>query len=374
MRLSLAGCFVVCLACIASTSSQAHAQRHRAVVPGTGTKIDYVGDDFEGEGWNFIHNHPKSSREQDDRVRSPRGSATNGRWNEGPERGQPDQIQIVDTPAGGLAGSNKALMLRTLRSGIPGYNSRDVQQDDLIANLPNRLGGSIPVGETPSFVVRVYLPPAEQWENRSGPHFGIRGSTTTMTTEQKSFGLFGSRSETKAEPYWPGMWIHFRSETSRKNEKDSAYIAIRGDHMGRDYRAKEIEQFGWWTFGMSFTPDGSVHYYAKPGIEDLTAADHLDSKYPYSYHARSFRTFFFNSCNYNDGKTWSTPFIIDDPTLYVVNSRRVESIVARKKVAEEKRIAAQKRMEERRAAAKQKAQEKWAAAQARKQQGRTNRK
>ncbi|MEQ8837064.1 MAG: hypothetical protein RID07_09710, partial [Lacipirellulaceae bacterium] len=184
MRLSLAGCFVVCLACIASTSSQAHAQRHRAVVPGTGTKIDYVGDDFEGEGWNFIHNHPKSSREQDDRVRSPRGSATNGRWNEGPERGQPDQIQIVDTPAGGLAGSNKALMLRTLRSGIPGYNSRDVQQDDLIANLPNRLGGSIPVGETPSFVVRVYLPPAEQWENRSGPHFGIRGSTTTMTTEQ----------------------------------------------------------------------------------------------------------------------------------------------------------------------------------------------
>ncbi|MEQ8839183.1 MAG: hypothetical protein RID07_20425, partial [Lacipirellulaceae bacterium] len=139
-------------------------------------------------------------------------------------------------------------------------------------------------------------------------------------------------------------------------------------------RAKEIEQFGWWTFGMSFTPDGSVHYYAKPGIEDLTAADHLDSKYPYSYHARSFRTFFFNSCNYNDGKTWSTPFIIDDPTLYVVNSRRVESIVARKKVAEEKRIAAQKWMEERRAAAKQKAQEKWAAAQALKQQGRTNRK
>ena len=23
----------------------------------------------------------------------------------------------------------------------------------------------------------------------------------------------------------------------------------------------EIEQFGWWTLGMSFSPDGAVHYY-----------------------------------------------------------------------------------------------------------------
>ena len=32
-------------------------------VPGVGTKIDYVGDDFEADEWKFIHNMPKSSRE-----------------------------------------------------------------------------------------------------------------------------------------------------------------------------------------------------------------------------------------------------------------------------------------------------------------------
>ena len=145
------------------------AQGSRAVVPGTGTLIEYASDDFEEAQWDFIHRHPKSSREQDQRLRSPTGRSTNDRWIEGPERGQPDLIKVVPTPPGGLEGSKQALMLRTLNSGIPGYISRDTQQDDIVFNTIKRLRGTIPVGETPSFTVRVYLPPADQWENRTGP-------------------------------------------------------------------------------------------------------------------------------------------------------------------------------------------------------------
>ncbi len=304
----------------------------RAFVPGTGTRIDYVSDDFEGTDWRFVQNLPKSSRENDDQVRSPTGYSVNGLWHEGPERGHPDSMQVVPTPEGGLEGSTQALLIRTLNSGVPGSRSYDVQQDDLIANCISRLGGTISISEMPSVVVRVYLPPADQWENRSGPQFGFRASVSTMATEKKSFLFFGSRTETTNEPYWPGMWINFRSKTSRRVKEDSAFLTIRAGTNGRDFRALNIpaDQFGWWTLGMSFTADGMVHYYAHAGVEDLQAEDHLASKFPYNYEAQRFRTYFFDACNKNDGKTWSTPFVIDDPQLYLVNASRVTSIVARK--------------------------------------------
>lgn len=313
----------------------------RPVVPGTGTWINYVGDDFEDTSWDFVHNHPKSSREEDERLRAPTGRSTNGRWFEGPERGQPDLMQIVETPAGGLEGSNYALLVRTLKSGIPGRRSFEVEQDDIVVNCVSRLSGNIPVSETPNFVVRVYLPPWDAWENRSGPHFGIRGTAKSQVTkarEQTSTtgGLF-RRSQTRMvtstewEPYWPGMWIHFRSETSRNVQQDSAFLKVRGNRLGHDFKVRELEDYGWWTFGMSFTPEGMVHYYASPGVDDLTEEDFLTSQYPYSYRAQRFDTLFFNICNRDDGKTWSTPFVIDDPQLYLVNARRVASIVNRKR-------------------------------------------
>ncbi len=328
----------LCLAALLLISSQT-SYGARPVVPGTGTWIDYVGDDFEDTSWDFIHNHPKSSREQDERLRSPTGRSTNGRWFEGPERGHPDLMQLVETPAGGLEGSNYALLVRTLKSGIPGRHSFGVEQDDLIVNCASRLNGTIPVSETPNFVARVYLPPWDEWENRSGPHFGIRGTAKSQVTrarEKTSTGGLFRRSQsrmvtaTEWESYWPGIWIHFRSETSRNVEKDSAFLKVRGNGRGRDFEVRELEVYGWWTFGMSFTPDGMVHYYASPGVDDLTSADYLTSQYPYSYRAQRFSTLFFDICNRDDGKTWSTPFVIDDTRLYLVNAQRVNSIVIRK--------------------------------------------
>lgn len=308
-------------------------------VPGTGTKIDYVGDNFEESNWRFVHNMPKSSRELNERTYGPMAYSVNRRWAEGPERGQPDLVKVIPTPPGGLAGSTQALQISTLRSGVPGVNTNDVQQDDLIMNIAARIGTLIRAEEMPNCVVRVYLPEHSLWENRSGPHFGIRLGVRT-TAEKPREGLFAFGKSMQNEPYWPGIWIHFRSETSRGVKQDSAFLKIRSNTRGGDFPVKEIplEQFGWWTFGMSVSADGRIHYFGKPGIEDLTREDHLTSQLPYGYQAERVNSFFFNICNQNNGRTWSTPFVIDDPALYVISSARVEQIVNRK-VQSQKRKA-----------------------------------
>jgi hypothetical protein len=315
-----------------SASGQSPLYRSQSIpVPGTGKQIDYVGDDFEEADWRFVHNMPKSSREQNERTYGPMGYSVNGRWSEGPERGQPDLLKVIPTPPNGLAGSKQALQITTMRSGIPGSYSYDVQQDDLILNISPRIGSTIRASELPNCVVRVYLPSPELWENRSGPHFGIRLGLRT-TAEKPREGLFAIGTKMQTEPYWPGIWIHFQSETSRGVEVDAALLKVRGNQRGGDFEVKEIpvEQFGWWTFGMSVTGDGAVHYFARPGVEDLTMADHLTSQFPYGYQAERLNSFFFNICNRNDGRTWSTPFVIDDPQVFLIHSSRIDQLVDRK--------------------------------------------
>jgi hypothetical protein len=84
-----------------------------------------------------------------------------------------------------------------------------------------------------------------------------------------------------------------------------------------------------------------VHFYASPGVDDLTAEDYLTSQFPYGFQARQFRTYFFDVCNNNNGRTWSTPFVIDDPKLFVMNPARINSIVQRKE-AQAAQMAARK--------------------------------
>ena len=297
------------------------------IVPGTGQQLTQVGDNFEDTNWGFVHNFPKSSEEQDEQKRFPTGKSTNGRWYEGIKRGQPDFMRVVPTPEGGLSGSQYSLLMRTLHSGIPGRLSNEMQQDDLVINCQGRLPSSIAVSQSPSAVVRVYLPPFDEWEDRTGPTLGVRLALETHTwkePDEKSSGFLRRRSKQfLQEIYWPGMFIQFRSKSSRQYNEDSAYFTIRGNARGADIRGPEITTTGWWTLGISCSPDGQVHYYASPGVDDLTANDYITSQYPYGYHAERFRTMFFNVCNRDDGSTWSTPWIIDDPSIYIGSTGQV---------------------------------------------------
>ncbi|REK19636.1 MAG: hypothetical protein DWQ37_00390 [Planctomycetota bacterium] len=300
----------------------AHAQ---FVIPGTGQKVTAVGDDFEDPEWSYIFNLPKSSEENDEQRRFPSGQSSNGRWFEGLKRGQPDVIKRVPTPEGGLAGSEGALLMVSRQTGIPGRYSHQMQQDDFIVNVRSRVRGAIPVSRSPSVVVRVYLPPWEEWEERTGPSFGFRAACLTHKNEKKKrSGFFGgTTSKRVSETYWPGMFIQF-NRGDGDERPDSAVLIVRGGSRGHDFRGPKIEETGWWTLGMSFTPNGAVHYFARPGVEDLTASDHISSQYPYSYRCEHLDTFFFNVCSGDNGH-WSTPWIIDNAELYISGSYATRS-------------------------------------------------
>lgn len=287
----------------------------RVVVPGTGRKIDSVGDDFEDEQWTYNFRMPKSSENIDKNRRGPFGRAANNRWYEGSKRGDPDVVKRVATPKGGLAGSHGALLLKSLHTGVPGRNSYKLQQDDFICNIHEKIGTTA-VSREPSCVVRVFLPPVDSWENRTGPHFAFRIALET-TVQKPRKGILPIGNSKENEIYWPGMFIEFESKHDGRREHDYAWLRIRGDRLGHDFKGMQITRAGWWTLGMSVSSDGAVHYFARPGVGDLTRKDHITSQVPYSFRAERFRTFFFNVCNGDDGKTWSTDWIIDDPSFYI---------------------------------------------------------
>ena len=284
------------------------------LVPGTGALVKGIGDDFEDENWKWNYNHPKSSEEQDKRMRGPMGWSVNGRWFEGPKRGTPDVVKRIELPAPGLEGSTHGLLIASLHAGIPGRVTYEMQQDDLIYNMQKVTGRGISVADSPSVVTRVYMPPFEQWEKRNGPTFGFRAGCYTHAIitgkDHPDKGRFG------LEEYWPGMFVCFEPANAKRKTEDSAYLRIRGGRNGGEIRGPKIDQTGWWTLGLSFSPDGMVHYFAKPGVEELTMDDHITSQYPYGYRTELLKTFFFNVCTRDDGKTWSTPWVIDDPKVY----------------------------------------------------------
>lgn len=276
------------------------------VVPGTGDFLKDCCDDFENEKWSYKYNLPKSSYEQDESQRGPGGMSNNGLWHEGGKRGTPDIVKRVLTPPGGIEGSTGALMFQTKNSGVPGTYSNSQMQDDLLMMCNRRLGRSISPAWQPQCTVRVYLPEWEKWEQRNGPSFGMRADCK------------GKNPDGSIEDYWPGMFILYHKKTNKEGDSTYAQLTVRGDRMGHDVRSLKFEDPGWVTLGMSFTPDGQIHYYGHEGIADLTADDFLMSSFPYSMKCTTFNNFFFNVANWDTGHTWSTPWVIDDPKIYVI--------------------------------------------------------
>jgi hypothetical protein len=286
----------------------------QVIIPGTGKRVAEVGDDFEDPKWTYIANLPKSSEENDGQARLPGGVSSNGRWFEPQKRGAPDVVKRVETPPDGIPGSKGSMLMKTLFSGVPDRPSFKPQQDDFVANVVSKIG-QMSVSRSPSVVTRVYLPPFDQWEKRTGNSFGFRAAV--LTTVTKSTGRFFGGMTRSSETYWPGMFIWFNSKADGQHKEDSARFLIRSDEMGHDIWGPEIKQVGWWTLGMSFGPDGKVNYFIKPGVEDLTAKDYVATRTPYSYHAERVETFFYDLINMDDGKSWSTEWIVDDPGLYI---------------------------------------------------------
>ena len=113
------------------------------------------------------------------------------------------------------------------------------------------------------------------------------------------------------------FWL-FRKANGKSIPEDFAQLTIRSGPRGNDIRSLKAMEPGWWTMGMSFTPDGQVHYYASPGVDDLTSDDFLASYFPYGNRCLSFNNFFFNVANLDNGRSLSTRWVIDDPKIFVI--------------------------------------------------------
>ncbi|MBX3423958.1 MAG: hypothetical protein KF752_20565 [Pirellulaceae bacterium] len=284
-------------------------------VPGHGVELDNVGDDFEDPNWKYIFNEPKSTEENNEQQNLPLGKSANGRWFEGAKRGQPDVVERIDTPPGGLPGSLGSLLLQSLHTGIPNRPSHKMQQEDFILNIQYRTGGTIPISKNPSVTTRVYMPPIDQWDRRSGTHFTFRVALETTKTVPGKILVFTTKKEN--EVYWPGLFVCLEPKELTKRAEDRIFFRIRSNGNGGDMPGPEITTLGWWTMGLAVSANGAVHYYAKPGVEDLTAEDHIATQYPYGYRAERFRSAFFNVVNGDNGRDWTAPWIIDDTRVYL---------------------------------------------------------
>lgn len=284
------------------------------LVPGTGVPITRVGDDFEDDDWSYDFDNPKSSSNIDKHVREPIGISANERIFESTYRGHPDVVKRVATPPGGIQGSRGALLMRTRATGVPGRRSNEQQQDDLMVNVYGVLGHEIGPEYSPSCTVRVYLPPWDKWEQRSGASFGFRMDCEAWDTKRGKGWLLAHLGK-GWQQYWPGMFIVLQRKEDGFGETH-ARLLLRADPSGRDIEGPIFKTPGWYTLGMSVTPNGQVHYYASKGVDELTPANHIDSQFPYNFKCERFNLIFFNVVNIDDGRTWSTPWIVDDPAVY----------------------------------------------------------
>lgn len=291
--------------------------------PGTGVRLEEYGDTFEEPGWTYNYNNPKLQNQYHNpgsgwvndipNRNNPLGVSENGRWGEGTVRGHPDIVNQIRRPRNGLRNSRYALELQTRNSGAPGLTEGTLQQDDLINQAGGNLMRNKPLGKGLSVTTRIYLPKLREWEQREGPHIGFR------------VGATGRNDKGKSVDYWPGIWIFFQKDSRGRS---SFRFSVRANNEGQDTWATEktYTRTGWWTLGMSFNADGSISYYASPGVDDLTAADLLvfdtgsgsvPATYkPYGLTFIDLDYLFFSLANI-DGQ-WSTKFIVDDVSLYEV--------------------------------------------------------
>lgn len=275
-----------------------------AVVPGSGQRLEGVGDDFEESQWSYRYHAPKSSYNIDKRIRQPGGGSRNGRWSESAKRGQPDVVRRVATPSGGLEGSAGALLLQSRFTGLPSRVSRQRNQDDLLMRIQPRLGGYLPASRQPSVVVRVFFPPWEQWEQRRGTSFALRADVKGVKVRGRT-----------QEEYWPGIFVHYDGRRQSDGSGRARWI-LRADESGRDVRGPMVTETGWWTLGLAISADGYVHYYASQGVGPLTEDSRLGSYRCYGFRCRRLDNIIFNVANQDAGR-WSTPWVIDDPAVYV---------------------------------------------------------
>ena len=134
--------------------SEAHEANSLPNILGRTVRLDVLCDDFEDKDWHYDYHKHIGYR---------------GFWRTD-DRGEPDLLKRVDTPDGGKVWSTGALEMRTNQND----NDREPNQDDLLTvEFKDKLGRELTRADQPVFIVRVWLPPFDQW-NIGLTIFGFR--------------------------------------------------------------------------------------------------------------------------------------------------------------------------------------------------------
>ena len=221
------------------------------------------------------------------------------------KRGTPDVVKRVATPPGGIEGSTGALLFATKYSGIPGTISNEQQQDDLLMMFDRRLGRSI------SMSLAAELHGAR-----------LPAAVRTVGEAQRPVVRHAGRlprpqaGRQHRKPIGPACSCCSATQTARASRKTSPSSRSAPARAATTSAASRSYEPGWWTLGMSFSPDGQIHYYASHGVDDLTADDYLDVAVSRTASAACRST--TSSSTWPTGTTaasWSTQWVIDDPKI-----------------------------------------------------------
>ena len=206
------------------------------------TKPLYVlWDDFEDPDWSY---NPQTEE------------FANKLWRGGSSRGVPELLERVPTPNGGKKGSTGALEIRTNEIEI--YRDGHLGQEDLLtAEYEQKLGRKLTRADQPVFIVRVWLPPFDQWGDYYS--FGFR---------HESFLENGSKDQ-----HYSTIWLTYDRGINPK--PFFKYRVGTNELFYEVYDPRLIEKDGWWTIAVAFDENGFCHYYARPGAGDLTEEDRL---------------------------------------------------------------------------------------------------
>lgn len=265
-----------------------------ASLPDIGYRVADLSDDFEDDSWSFNYSTGSS----------------NGVWRTGNMRGTPEVLERIAPVAGGIAGQQGALRIRSVDNDGDGYPN----QDDFTTAFHNTLFGRYLVrSDQPSLVAHIYIPAYATMQN----------DWTTI-----GFRIEARSSDLPNEYYYPSIWTYLSGDllffSVRRGGGYSSDVTINDP----DY-VKTNWQGGWIKLGIYFDSEGVGHYFIRFGVDDFEASDKV---YDTSMFASSINVkmdwiaYNIFSLGYPADNYLSPDINIDDMSWYIKNPANCEEV------------------------------------------------
>lgn len=262
-------------------------------VLGRTVRLNALCDDFEDKDWHYDYQ---------------KHSCYRGFWRTD-DRGDPKLLARIATPDGGKSGSTGALEIRTNNSD----SNHDPNQEDLLTvEFNQKLGSELTRADQPVFIVRVWLPPFDQWSKGQSLNFGFR------QTARPSNG----------SEYYASIWLYHNTPPVGQIEPGPRFVFRIGTDAP-DVFDGPIKQPGWWTLAIAFDEKGVGHYYARPGVDVPTEKDEMFSTVQFrpingtDNPLMDHMGYSFFSLSRSKGDKVSPRFVIDDYEVWIVSNNKL---------------------------------------------------